>query len=111
MRVHNWKNPVPFAAPEKSEPALECDEAVVKCLYIDPGQEARPHRHAGCVDVMVIVQGQGNATVDGSPRRVGPGDIILNPRGTLHGIRNDGTERLVWLVIQSPPPNRKGETK
>ena len=111
MRVHTWKDPVPFAAPEKSEPALECDEAVVKCLYIDPGQEARPHRHPGCVDVMVIVQGQGNATVDGNPRRVGPGDIILNPRGTLHGLRNDGKERLVWLVIQSPPPNRKGESK
>jgi mannose-6-phosphate isomerase-like protein (cupin superfamily) len=60
---------------------------------------------------MVIVQGQGNATVDGNPRRVGPGDIILNPRGTLHGLRNDGNERLVWLVIQSPPPNRKGESK
>jgi mannose-6-phosphate isomerase-like protein (cupin superfamily) len=111
MRVHNWKDPVPFAAPEKSEPALECDEAVVKCLYIDPGQEARPHQHKSCVDVMVIVQGQGSATVDGQPRRVGPGDIILNPPGTLHGIRNDGNERLVWLVIQSPPPNRKGVSK
>ena len=38
------------------------------------------------------------------PRRV---EVILNPPGTLHGIRNDGDERIVWLVVQSPPPNRR----
>jgi mannose-6-phosphate isomerase-like protein (cupin superfamily) len=107
MRIYNWDRPLPFAAPEKSEPVLECDEAVVKCLYIEPGEEAKPHRHANCVDVMVFVKGAGTATIDGETRRVGPGDIVLNPPGTLHGIRNDGAERLVWLIIQSPPPNRK----
>ena len=107
MKIHNWKNAVSFLAPEKSEPVLECEEAVVKCLYIDPGQQAKPHAHRHAVDVMVIVQGCGTATVDGKERLVGPGDIILNPPGTLHGIRNDGDGRLVWLVIQSPPPNRK----
>lgn len=108
MLVHNWKNSTPFVAPEESDPVLECDDAVVKCLHIDPGQQAKPHIHKGTVDIMVIVQGHGTATVDGQERDVGPGDVILNPRGTLHGIRNDGNERIVWLVVQSPPPNRKG---
>ena len=40
MNVHNWKDPIPFVAPEKSEPTLDCDEAVVKFLYLDPGQES-----------------------------------------------------------------------
>lgn len=106
LKIYHWSNPLPFVAPEKSQPVLECDEAVVKCLYLDPGQEARPHRHATCVDVMVIIGGNGTATVDGQKRRVQVGDVILNPRGTLHGIHNDGSERLVWLVIQAPPPNR-----
>ena len=106
MRVRNWKHAVPFVAPEKSEPALQCDEAVVKCLYIDPGQKVEPHVHSKSVDVIVIVQGTGVATVDGKECSVGPGDVILNPPGTVHGIRNDGNERVVWLVIQSPPPNR-----
>lgn len=103
MKVHNWKHPVSFAAPEKSEPVLECDEAVVKCLYIEPGQQAPLELRRR----MVIVQGTGTATIDGRERAVGPGDVILNPTGTLHGLRNDGTERVVWLVIQSAPPNRK----
>jgi quercetin dioxygenase-like cupin family protein len=107
MKVHNWSDSIPFVAPEKSRPVLECDEAVVKCLYIDPGQEAPAHRHPTCVDVMVIVKGVGTATVDGQLRRVGPGDVILNPRGTLHGIKNDGDERIEWLVIQSPPPKQR----
>lgn len=110
MNVYNWNNPLPFVAPEKSDPILECDEAVVKCLYIDPGQQATPHRHPTCVDIMVIVRGNGTATVDGKERRVGPGDVILNPSGTLHGIKNDGMERIVWLVIQAPPPNRKKDS-
>lgn len=105
MSVYNCSNPISFVAPEKTEPVLECEEAVVKCLYIDPGQESVPHVHKG-VDIMFIMKGEGTATVDGKKRRVGPGDAILNPPGTLHGIRNDGTERLVWYVVQSPPPNR-----
>ncbi|MCP5371579.1 MAG: cupin domain-containing protein [Hyphomicrobiales bacterium] len=107
LKVHNWKDSIPFVAPEKSEPALDCDEAVVKCLHLDPGQESRPHIHRTAVDVMVIVGGRGLATVDGQPRPVEVGDVILNPSGTVHGIRNDGPGRLTWLVIQAPPPNRK----
>ncbi|MBI2961989.1 MAG: cupin domain-containing protein [Betaproteobacteria bacterium] len=106
MLVDNWKNSVPFVAPEKSDALLECDDAVVKCLHIDPGEQAKPHSHQNTVDIMVIVQGRGTATIDGKERPVGPGDVILNPRGTLHGIRNDGSERIVWLVVQSPPPGR-----
>lgn len=49
MKVHNWKDPVSFVAPEKSEPVLECD------------------------------------------------------------VRNDGNERIVWL-LQAPPPNRKSKS-
>jgi len=107
MNVHNWNDCVPFVAPEKSEPMLDCDEAVVKCLYLDPGQESPPHIHRVSVDIMVINQGEGLATVDGKKRRVGPGDVILNPSGTVHGIKNDSQKRLVWTVIQAPPPNRK----
>lgn len=107
MLVGNWKNSVPFVAPEISAALLECGEAVVKCLYLDPGEQAKPHSHRHSVDVMVIVQGHGTATIDGKERPVGPGDVILNPRGTLHGIRNDGSERIVWLVVQSPPPKRE----
>ena len=83
MRIHNWKDPVSFVAPEKSAPVLECDQAVVKCLYIEPGEQAKPHRHREAVDVMVIVKGSGIATVDGQERRVGPGDVILNPPGLI----------------------------
>ena len=107
LKVHNWKDAIPFVAPEKSEPALDCDEAVVKCIYLEPGEESPPHVHRNAVDIMVIVEGEGVATVDGKKRRVGAGDVILNPSGTVHGIKNDSTERLTWVVIQSPPPNRK----
>ena len=109
LNVANWKDAVPIVGPEKTEPALDCDEAVVKCSYLEPGQETPPHIHQNAVDVIVIVEGEGEATVDGKKRRVSAGDVILNPSGTLHGIKNDGSERLTKVVIQSPPPNRKTE--
>lgn len=107
MSVHNWNDALPFVAPEKSEPVLECDEATVKCLFIEPGEQAKPHIHQSAVDIMLIARGTGIATVNGQQVRVGPGDVILNPPGTVHGIRNDSDERLVWVVIQSPPINRR----
>lgn len=111
MNVYNWNDPVPFVGPEKTEPVLECEDAVVKCLALDPGKQAPVHRHQMAVDVMVIVKGGGVATVNGKECRVGPGDVILNPKGTLHGIRNDGEDQLVWVVIQAPPPNRMSKPK
>lgn len=103
--VGNINSPIPFVAPEVTAPTLECEDAVVKCSFLEPGQESPVHTHK-VVDVMIISKGSGIATVDGEERRVGPGDFILNPIGTRHGIRNDGTERLVWIVIHSPPPKR-----
>lgn len=106
MPVWNVSRPKSFVAPERSEPVLECEDAVVKCLVLPPGGEAPVHVHREAVDVMLIVRGSGLATVDGQERRVGPGDVILNPKGTRHGIRNDGSDELVWVVVQAPPPNR-----
>jgi quercetin dioxygenase-like cupin family protein len=99
--VGNTNSPIPFVAPEVTAPILECENALVKCAYLEPGQESPPHTHK-FVDVMIISKGSGVATVDGEERRVGPGDFILNPAGTRHGIRNDGTERLTWIVVHAP---------
>jgi len=107
LNVANWKDAVPIVGPEKTEPALDCDETVVKFIYLEPGHEAPPHSHQDASDVLVIVEGEGEATVDGKKERVSVGDVILNPSGTLHGIKNDGSKRLRYVAVQSPPPNRK----
>ncbi len=105
--VYNWKDASPFFLPEKNEPVLDCDEVVVKAVYLEPGEEALPHIHKTAADIMVIMDGTGTATVDGLKCRVKAGDVIMNPPGTVHGIRNDGSQRLSWYVIQTPPPNRQ----
>lgn len=107
LNVANWKDAVPLVGPEKTEPALDCDETVVKFIYLEPGQETPPHRHQHASDVIIIIEGEAEATVDGEKSRVSAGDVILNPPGTLHGIKNIGSTRLRKVTVQSPPPNRK----
>lgn len=101
LLIGNVDSPIPFVAPEVTAPILECENAAVKCNFLEPGQASPVHTHK-FVDVMIISKGTGIATVDGEERRVGPGDFILNPAGTRHGIRNDGAERLTWIVVHAP---------
>lgn len=102
-RIVSLSHPRPLVATGRdSSAALKCDEGSVRCVYLEPGEVAVPHRHE-TLDVMVIWQGIGIAIVDGREYRVGPGDVILNPPGTLHGLENNGFTRLIWAVIQSPP--------
>jgi mannose-6-phosphate isomerase-like protein (cupin superfamily) len=60
-------------------------------------------RHALSVDERYVVEtGRGRVEVGGMEADVGPGDVVLIPRGTLQRIRNLGAEDLVFLCICTP---------
>jgi mannose-6-phosphate isomerase-like protein (cupin superfamily) len=41
--------------------------------------------------------------VAGDVQEVGEGDLVFIPPATQHGIRNDGSETLVYVSAASPP--------
>jgi len=67
------------------------------------GGRTRRHWLANTTERYLILQGQGDVVVDdGSPRSVGPGDVVVIPPATSQSIRNTGTADLVFLAICTP---------
>ena len=69
-----------------------------------PGVEQAVHLHEGQDKFYHVLEGRGVFTLAASEREAGPGEVVWAPSGVLHGVRNDGEERLVVLVGIAPAP-------
>ena len=70
----------------------------------EPGQAHALHAHAGMDKVYQVVEGSGVLLLEGEELTMNPGALVVAPEGVAHGIRNDGTERLLVLAILAPSP-------
>lgn len=76
------------------------------CNFIDlaelpPGTSIGQHTHAGSEEEFYLVlQGVGEMTRNGETFAVGSGDLIRNPPGGTHSLRNTGTEALRIFVFE-----------
>ncbi|RKT87257.1 Cupin domain-containing protein [Saccharopolyspora antimicrobica] len=71
---------------------------------LPPGAASGVHLHSRTEQFDYVVSGQGVMTINGADHPVAAGDLITTCLGTRHGIRNTGTEDLVWLVIEVSGP-------
>jgi mannose-6-phosphate isomerase-like protein (cupin superfamily) len=68
-------------------------------IALDPGAAVGEHLHDVDEEVYVILSG-GGVYFDGDTEyEVGPGDVTVTFRGERHGLRNTGTEPLVFLAF------------
>ena len=70
----------------------------------EPGQEHAPHAHQGQDKLYVVLEGEGVVRIDDQGEVLAAGDAAFAPAGVVHSIHNSGTERLVVMVVLSPPP-------
>ena len=75
----------------------------VTWVDVPPGAEQRPHSHPDSEQVYVIVRGSGRIQVAGDTEHVGEGDLVFIPPGAEHGIKNEGSDPLVYVSAASPP--------
>lgn len=68
----------------------------------DVGGAQPPNSHPDATELFVFLRGQGRATCDDTEVDVRAGDTIVLPAGTLHHIRNTGTERMYSLTLMCP---------
>lgn len=61
-----------------------------------------PHFHEGYHEVFLITEGEMDFMIDGKPRKVGPGETVDLPKGTLHTFRNSGSTDCKWVNLHSP---------
>lgn len=72
----------------------------------EPGQEHALHAHAGQDKVYHVLQGDGSFLLEDRVLPMRAGDLLVAPEGVPHGIRNDGSTRLLVLAILAPAPAR-----
>lgn len=66
-----------------------------------PGQSQKPHRHGDADKVYFALAGHGTVAIGEREFPLGPGQVAVCPAGLDHGVRNDGGESLVLLVMMT----------
>lgn len=75
--------------------------AIMDC---PPGSTVRPlHSHRDIEEILFILDGEGEAWVDGEVASFKQGDAVLFPANSKHMVRNIGTTSLRTCSIFSPP--------
>jgi mannose-6-phosphate isomerase-like protein (cupin superfamily) len=74
----------------------------LNCL--EPGQVQSVHTHADQDKFYAVQEGRGLFTVGSETFEAGPASVVWAPAGIDHGVRNEGSERLVLLVGIAPAP-------
>ncbi len=75
-------------------------------LYcLEAGQSQKPHDHANEDKVYVVLEGEGTFRVGDEETALEAGQAVLAEAGRIHGVVNEGPERLVCLVFMAPHPS------
>lgn len=86
------------------EPLLNDEQLNGKCgLYakvtIKPGNALAYHQHIGESETYYILSGEGIYNDNGTEIKVVSGDVTYTADGQSHGLKNNGTEDLVFMAL------------
>jgi mannose-6-phosphate isomerase-like protein (cupin superfamily) len=84
------------------------EHAQVVVMTIQPGGEIGEEVHHDTDQVLVFVDGSGEAQLDDVASRVGPNDLVLVRAGTKHNFINTGNVPLRLVTIYAPPEHAPG---
>ncbi|MDQ3777468.1 MAG: cupin domain-containing protein [Actinomycetota bacterium] len=83
------------------------EHAQVVAMTIQPGEEIGEETHEGD-QLLLFVEGEGEAILDGRSSRVGPNDMVFVRAGTLHNFVNTGSAPLRLVTVYAPPEHPDG---
>ena len=73
----------------------------LKRIEVDPGGRLSYQYHNKRSEAWTIVYGVGCITIDGIQKDYFKGDTVLIPLGSKHRIENKGTEKLIFIEVQT----------
>lgn len=84
------------------------DRTQLVVMNVPGGSEIGEETHEHVEQVLVVVEGCGTAWLDGEPRDVGPGDVVVVEPGTRHNVTNAATDPLKLFTVYAPPNHIEG---
>lgn len=81
-------------------------QVAVDELTIQAGVTVPMHKHDTADEILYILEGSATTTVGGKPLKVGPGDILLIPKGVLHQVVVDAPIKAVQVYSPGGPEQR-----
>ncbi len=73
----------------------------VKKIEVEPGQQLSYQSHTKRAETWLVVSGRAEVVLDGETLQREAGQVIQIPRESKHRMRNNGTELLVFVEIQT----------
>jgi quercetin dioxygenase-like cupin family protein len=93
----------------QGEVTLVLDKSVVATdafsqqhLTLQPGAAVPSHQHTGSAELIYVVSGKTEATVEGATRALGPSEALWIPAGAQHAAKVVGKEPLVVVQFYVP---------
>ncbi|MEX2550816.1 MAG: cupin domain-containing protein [Nitriliruptoraceae bacterium] len=77
-------------------------------MTLPPGEEIGAETHEGHDQVLLFVEGTGEAVLDGERSTVSSGDLVFVYAGVLHNFINTGDEPLRLVTAYAPPEHEHG---
>ena len=78
------------------------EHSQIVAMTIPPGGEIGEEVHEENDQLLVFVDGQADAVLDGKTSVVGPNDLVLVPAGTRHNLVNTGDGPLRLVTEHAP---------
>lgn len=105
MQTRNLRESRRFAPEKMVKAGLFATERLYYDLYcLEPGQAQKVHSHAGSDKVYLVLEGRAMVAIGDEERELAPDECVLAAAGQPHGVRNASSERVVLLVVTTPPP-------
>jgi len=82
--------------------------AQIVVMSIRPGGEIGEEVHAEVDQVLIVVEGEGVAALDGELSHVSTGGLVHVPAGTRHNLVNAGSVDLKLYTVYAPPEHAPG---
>ena len=84
------------------------EHSQVVAMTIPVGGEIGEEVHEENDQLLVFVDGEGEAVLDGKTSAVTPNDLVLVPAGTRHNFINKGDSPLRLVTVYAPPEHPPG---
>lgn len=80
----------------------------IVAMNIPVGGDIGEETHLGTDQIIFVVEGQCEATINSEVRRIDEHDVAFVPAGAVHNFKNTGSEALKIFTVYAPPEHPPG---